>query len=239
MTDDSGNTGPARQKPPRAGQKGKRSWPYLVLTPSGLRWVRWNNVPYHPRRVVFMTSPKAANSAVKLALLNTRDRKISDHEHLLTEVWSPAQVAVSGYRAVAIARNPYARAVSMWHSKVVRPGKSGLTRFRGITAGQGFLEFLRAAQGIGEYPEQHIRSQHVGMTHRGRFLPERIVKIEDPEGWASLQADYPELPDLPQRNVSDAPDWRTLCTGEARELILRRWGRDFEILGYDTAVPAP
>lgn len=222
------------KRPPRVGQTGKKSWPYVVLGPRGLSWVRWNNIPYHDRQVVLMTTPKAANSSVKFALLNAGDRKVEDGEHRLTEHWSPAQVAASGYRAIAIARNPFARAVSVWHSKVAKPGKSGLTRYRGISAGQGFLEFLRAVQPISKYGEQHVRPQFVGMMHRGRFLPEQIVKVEDPGGWQSIRDLYPELPMLPQRNVSGAPDWRELCHGEARDLILRRWSRDFEMFGYDT-----
>ena len=59
------------------------------------------------------------------------------------------------------------------------------------------MDFLRAAQKVGERGNRHIRSQWVGMFHRGRFLADRVIRLEDPTGWEDLRRDITELPELP------------------------------------------
>ncbi|MEM8657368.1 MAG: sulfotransferase family 2 domain-containing protein [Pseudomonadota bacterium] len=191
-------------------------------------------MPYHPARVVFLINPKCANSSIKFALLQAQNKEIRNGVHASSETWSPAQVAASGYRAIGLSRNPYARAVSIWNSKIAKPGKSGLTKYPGFAPGQSFVEFLRAANRTGEYGEQHLRSQWIGMYHGKRFLPDRVLKIEDPQAWEKVQAEVPGLPALANRNSSNAPDWQEMCQGEAKALIQKRWARDFEVFGYAT-----
>lgn len=221
-------------EPHRPVYRGRPSWlPPYTRAPGGWRRIGWNNVPYHDGRTVFLINPKCANSAIKSALLVAQGHD-GRQMHRNSTTWSPRQVADSGYRAIAVVRNPYARAVSIWQSKIMRGGRSGLTRFRGIEHGQSFLDFLRAVQHVGDYPEQHVRAQWVGMVHGRRFLPEQVFKLEDPGFWEEIRRNLPGLPPLVPRNESGAPAWQELCTGEARELILRRWGRDFDVFGYET-----
>jgi len=209
----------------------------LTIDAGRIRRVRWNAVPFHQRRAVFLITPKCGNSAVKYALLQAGGEKDPCAVHRRSETWSPAQVAQSGYSGIAVVRNPYSRAVSIWHDKVAQGGDGGLLKYPGIEVGQPFVDFLRAAQNVGERGNRHIRSQWVGMYHRGRFLADRLIRLEDPAGWEDLRVDITELPELPRRNASNAPDWREICRGEAQELILRRWGRDFDAFGYSRDLP--
>ncbi|MHA3980065.1 sulfotransferase family 2 domain-containing protein [Halovulum sp. GXIMD14794] len=209
----------------------------LTLDAGRIKRVQWNAVPYHKRRVVFLITPKCGNSAIKTALMQAQGEEDPRHVHKRTETWSPAEIAKSGYRGIAVVRNPYARAVSVWHEKIVRGSGGGVQKYAGVAFGQSFEEFLRAMQKVGERGNRHIRSQWVGMYHRGRFLADRVIRLEEPEGWEALRQDIPELPTLPVLNASNAPDWREVCRGEAQELILRRWGRDFDEFGYPRDLP--
>ncbi len=200
-----------------------RGWPYLV---------RWNNVPYHPKRTAFLLNGKCGNSSVKAALLEAQQLDAS-RPHRATEVWSPARVARSGYAAIGVVRNPYARAVSVWHQKLVKGGTSGLMRKADFRRGMDFVDFLRVVERMDDRLDTHIRSQWYTMMHRGRFLPDFWIRLEDQNGWDRVRERLPELPDLPRRNMSKAPDWEGLVQGEAGEIIRRRWRKDFEIFGYE------
>ncbi|WP_112320471.1 sulfotransferase family 2 domain-containing protein [Oceanibium sediminis] len=195
--------------------------------------VQWINVPYHEGRVVFMLNGKCGNSSVKTAVLKAEGHAEVARPHRMAETWSPARAARSGYRCIAVARNPYARAVSLWNQKIIGRGRSGLWRKGAFEKGMEFVPFLREVIKMGEHEDVHVRSQWIGMTHRGRFLPEHIHRIEEPECWAEVQALAPGLPDLEQRNASGAPPWEALCEGEAGALIRTRWARDFEVFGYE------
>lgn len=207
----------------------------MMIRLNGVRpyLVAWNNVPYHPARTVFLINAKCANTSVKRALLKALGEKKKLHRpHRMTATWSPGTVARSGYRSIAVVRNPYARAVSLWHQKIILRGRSGLLRKGDFRFDMDFTDFLREVEWMDELLDVHVRSQWIGMTHRGRFLADMVIRIEDPGGWARVREEIPEMPALPRRNTSNAPDWRDLCTGEAGEIIRRRWARDFELFGY-------
>ncbi|MEM8787252.1 MAG: sulfotransferase family 2 domain-containing protein [Pseudomonadota bacterium] len=195
--------------------------------------VRWNNVPYAPGRAAFLLNGKCGNTSVKTALLQAQNLP-EDRPHRVTDVWSPAQVAASGYRAIGVVRNPYARAVSIWHTKIVLQGSSTLFRKAAFVPEMPFLDFLRVLARMDDKADTHTRAQWFTMYHRRRFLPDLVVKIEEPKGWDQVRAWMPEIPALPHRNIRGTPDWQPLIEGEAGDLIRRRYARDFELFGYPT-----
>lgn len=156
--------------------------------------------------------------------------------HSRMERWTPKQVAESDYDAIAISRNPYARAVSCWWQKLgkLNPGISSLVE-NGYNTEMTFIDFLRLAVTQGdEGCDIHLMSQHFGMTWAGKFLPHAVYKLEDSQMWAKIQRRVSiGLPELQIVNASNPPDWKELCEGEAGRLVRQRWGRDFEVFGYD------
>lgn len=190
----------------------------------------WSNFPVHELRTVFMVAPKCGNTAVKKAIQAKYGPP--GKVHSIYERWSPGQVHASDYQRIAICRNPYARAVSCWWNKVQMGGKSGMAR-HGIRHGMSFEEFLKVAAMTrdGEC-DIHLSSQAHHMVFGARYLPHHTFRLEDPDMWNKVQA-LADLPNLEPHNVSNPPAWETLCHGEAARLIEARWGRDFEVFGYE------
>jgi hypothetical protein len=175
---------------------------------------------------------KCGNSSVKQAVLEAKGRPIQE-VHRATDSWSLHRIAHSDFRKIAVVRNPYARAVSIWTGKVQK-NKGGLMRKGGFSTDMSFVEFLRALQRMDDYADLHVRAQWKSMYWGRRFLPDMVIKLEEPSGWDRVRETVPGLPPLPRRNVSSKLDFREPCVGEARELVLRRYARDFEVFEYET-----
>ncbi len=196
-----------------------------------LGFARWINAPYEAERTIFLLSGKCGNSSVKAAVLKAKGAKV-EWIHQATEPWSLRRVARSDFRKIAVVRNPYARAVSVWTGKILRKPDAGLFRKGSFWPKMSFLEFLRALERLDDYADLHVRAQWKGMCWHGRFLPDRVVKLEDPNAWEEVREIVPRLPALPRLNASSDLDWRPLCEGEAGEIVRRRWARDFELFEY-------
>ncbi len=196
-----------------------------------LGFARWINAPYEAERTIFLLSGKCGNSSVKAAVMKAKGLKVIG-VHQNTQPWSLRQVARSNFLKIGVVRNPYARAVSIWTGKVRRRPDSGMMRKGNFQTDMSFLAFLRALERVDDYADLHFRAQWKGMYWRGAFLPDRIVRLEDPNSWKEVRKVVPKLPPLRHLNASSDLDWRPLCEGEAGEIIRRRWARDFEVFDY-------
>ncbi|MEM6441177.1 MAG: hypothetical protein AAF763_15950, partial [Pseudomonadota bacterium] len=195
-------------------------------------WVRWVTAPWPEAGVVFLLNGKCGNSSVRTGVLEARGLDVR-RPHKATEPWSLRRCAGSGLRLIGVCRNPYARAASLWNGKLRRRPEAGLRRKGGFRGDEGFVEFLRGLERMDDWADLHARAQWKGMVWGGRWLPERVVRLEDPAGWEALREALPGLGPLPVRNASGTEDWRVLCEGEAGEIVRRRWARDFEAFGYE------
>ena len=193
-------------------------------------WARWVTAPWPEAGVVFLLNGKCGNTSVRAAVLEARGLP-AGRPHQATDSWSLARCAASGFRLIGVCRNPYARAASRWHEKLRRP-EAGLRAKGGFRGDEGFVEFLRGVERMDDWADLHARAQWKGMAWGGRGLPERVLRLEDPEGWEALREAFPGLGALPVRNASGTEDWRALCEGEAGEIVRRRWALDFEAFGY-------
>lgn len=192
---------------------------------------RWTHTPVHADRVVFMLSAKCGCSSVKRAVQAKYGAR--GNPHTTMERWTAQQVAESDYLRIAICRNPYARAVSLWWEKSHHKADRNRSFYAntGLAKGLEFLPFLRAIADLPDDADIHIRPQWQQMTHNGEYLPHHTFRLEDPDMWRKVQALVP-MPDLGTHNASRSPDWRVMCVGEAARIIETRWARDFEVFGY-------
>ena len=142
-------------------------------------------------------------------------------------------------------RNPLARLYSCYRDKVVnaeqRRETCTLAPF-GIRFGIDFDTFIRRVAEIpDEQADQHFRSQHCFIIHRGQPLADFIGHVESfAEDWSSLQERF-NLPDIGRnRRLSGPPTALTTLpvSRSTAEVAVERYRQDIELFGYQKEIEA-
>jgi hypothetical protein len=106
-------------------------------------------------------------------------------------------------------------------------------------SGMDFTAFAEAVCGIPDaLAEDHFRSQHTFITHRGQVFTNRIGKLEDIEQeWTYLCANMNIDNELQNINVSSNSGtkrtYKEYYSDELRDKVAQRYQKDIEMFGYD------
>ena len=155
------------------------------------------------------------------------------------------------YLKFAIVRNPWDRLVSCYKNKILSAGdtndfyENGVHRALIKNYGDIFyssMTFDDFAAAVCDIPdkiaEDHFRSQHPFVTHRGHLMVDRIGKLENiEEEWAYICANINIDNKLENINVSSNSGmkraYKDYYTDEVREKVAERYQKDIEMFGYD------
>jgi hypothetical protein len=214
--------------------------------------MEWSITVWDEPRLVYVAVPKAANTAVKAALLTSYVRKQkwrNPHAASMPYVEATKAELFDRYRdhlTFTIVREPFDRFVSFWADKIAGSGWYSALGRQGFTPGMGFEAAAIVAAGLpDETTDPHLRSQSERLTHAdGSIVAQLVLRFED------LLADWEAL-----RRIAAARSTTPLASIEARrqsvhlrpdhyftpraeEAICERYRADFELLGYPTALGA-
>ena len=138
------------------------------------------------------------------------------------------------FEYVALARNPFDRLVSCWGDKIANEVNNTTWAKRysqpvPVKHGASFEEFARLVwRQPDDHSDRHYRSQTAQLTLDGKFLPTKIVKLEEldlvPEGCLLRQ--------LPHEHKSERRDWRFYYTDDLHDLVARRYQEDLKQFSY-------
>lgn len=119
------------------------------------------------------------------------------------------------YRVLVIARNPFARALSLWRHAL----------YEDMT-GVSFAEFLERCV---DHPDPFYSRRQVDYLNAGDIVTARIETLT-----YDLAAffDNWDLPPVPHLNATDSRAFRGLYTPEAIAFVRDRYREDFERFGY-------
>ena len=208
-----------------------------------------NNPVLHRHKLAFFCMPKCANSSVKQSIRVTLrpdifklDRK-SEIRNLIKKHGEPFdyedQYQIDKYKdylKIGIIRNPFERTISTWAHKINnRPQWPNL----GFWPNMAFEEYVKHISTIPDSKADiHFKSQTSLIAIENRIVPENIFLFEDfPGCWKEIQKMVfawcgLKLPDMPHYNQSKKtrPDLNKMP--ELKNLIIERYKKDFELLGY-------
>ena len=199
------------------------------------------NIALESPRVIFMLTPKAANTSVVQAVGDALG--IPGRADLALPTVDKAEAVRRksyGWLVVAFVRHPVDRLISCWRDKVSEPGRFHEPFLRkygtAVRPGMPFGDFAEMVCATpDEEADQHFRSQ----AHELMIGPEAafgdLVRFEDlAQGWNRVCREIARrglvLGVLPHANRSRAK--RPAVPGPLREKIMRRYQQDYSVFNY-------
>lgn len=153
---------------------------------------------------------------------------------------------IRGYWGFAIVRNPYDRLVSCYSEKirddapealVVNGVSKALCKYRVFRRGMSFKEFANEIVKINDvWADPHFRSQSSFIyTWMGKQRVDYIGHIETIKDDLLIISKKLNVPpfNIPHLLKSDRKEWQSYYTPALKELVYKRYKKDFDLLGYD------
>ena len=185
--------------------------------------------------LVFFTVPKVAGTTLKLALAEAIGKPATKETcHNMWKTVEPGDVPAN-YQTIALVRDPIERALSCHRQKVIGTGRSSLESKHGIKRGMSLAEFASIVASVPDTKaDLHIRSQHYGMMHDGKLVPDHVFRFENLAAswdgvWALIGVPAPELR---WENKGPSVQYTQAELDEALPLLRERYAVDIGALGY-------
>lgn len=200
-----------------------------------------NNIIDIPTKTAWLCVPKAANGAVKRALLEWNrivppNDQYGLHNHPSFRFASTEAIAYqfSHYERIAFCRNPWDRLVSCWNDTCHREGFWESIPMWKMRTGMSFEEFLFVACNQKDHEQNiHYRSLSALMCWNEKPAFDLLVKFERlDDGWRKVQKKYPTLPSLTRTNVTQHKPWQEYYTKKMFADVAYRYAADIIRFGY-------
>ena len=200
----------------------------------------------HRYKFVYIGIPKVATRSFKTHFQDIHREKYGTEIRETKTGFKKALEEYPDYFRFSFVRNPWARTLSCYNSKIGHEDLSLLKRARILSfykdlepgmSFRAFAEWLNGEEGRDECADRHWMSQHRFLYRDdGAELCRFVGRYEN------LQADLDKVMEMigaPKAElsregwVSDAQAYRDHYDGTAQNLIARRYARDIELFGYE------
>ena len=154
--------------------------------------------------------------------------------------------ALRDYHKLVFVRNPWARVVSVYNSKICAAHPSYVAsiflRYRGLRHRMPFEQFVSwlctSEEGADDAADRHWISQHRFFQVSGQCLVDHIAKVEAmDEEWRllgeRLGIDLPSLGNHSLKTSAGGLEYRSYYTDRTADLVAQRYATDIELCNYE------
>lgn len=166
-----------------------------------------NNIIVPGHDLIFMCIPKAANTSIKVAIMDALG--MTGNPHSVFRACTKQEAQKTSAFKIAFVRNPIARLRSCYIDKVINNNFPAFKRC-GIDHRIEFEEFVDIVCCLpDDKSDQHFRSQHYELYENGECVPDFVGKVErisrDWEAVKKICSGYGlNLPDLKTKNATNS-----------------------------------
>lgn len=214
---------------------------------------------HEKKKIVYISVPKVACTAIKLALFGDAHRESSEHREYMNIHRFAARYCshtppknIDAYKLIAFVRNPVSRLISCYNDKVkkleqhsghyyfdTRYNKVLIRRLYGdfFSPGMSFEAFINLVCKIPDYvADGHFKSQYSILAPRGMLLTDTVGKFETMEkDWNAIATQF-DIPTLQVRNpvsqkIHEIRD--NQISPELKTKIHQRFNKDFSEFNYN------
>jgi hypothetical protein len=153
--------------------------------------------------------------------------------------------SLKDYYSFSFVRNPWARVVSVYKSKICHPNISAVRtyfiRYKDLHYRMPFSDFVEwlccSEEGRDEFADRHWISQYYFLYSGPNQLVDYIAYFEDLScEWQSIcekiGVNHFELENYSRKTSSDLKSYRTFYNERTANLVAERYARDIELFGY-------
>lgn len=201
----------------------------------------------HARKFLFIGVPKVCTqSFLRRFFFDSQTRKNLKIEWIEggQNITGAALSRYKDYYKFSFVRNPWARALSCYNSKINRATIDKKARIHALYKGlneymnfEDFCAWLNTPEGGDEIADRHWLSQYQFLYDaQGRICCDFLGRLENFEQDFYTLAQKLDLPFNRLENtgrITNATNYRGFYTDQSRSLIARRYARDIDLFGYE------
>ena len=198
----------------------------------------------HRYKFFYIGIPKIATRSFQDFFIKTHAKEYDIEFYETAAGFLKAKEQYPDYFTFSFVRNPWARIVSTYNSKIAEPSLNKRARImsfhRTLEPGMSFDDFvwwLCGEHGRDDCADRHWLSQHVFLEDaQGQPLYNSVGQFETLEADLNAVCEQISMPSiaLPHKGwISENNDYRSYYTDETRDAIVQRYARDIELFGYE------
>ena len=198
----------------------------------------------HKYKFIYIGIPKTATRSMRDAFHGDNASRYGTEIYETRPAFFKALEDYPDYYKFSFVRNPYARVLSCYNSKIGHKDLSLLKRarilsfYKGLEAGMRFEDFakwLNTEEGQDQCADRHWMSQNRFLYMDGQSICDFIGKYENLEQDLETLAGKIGItpPTLSKGGwISGASNYHDIYDDQTRDLIAKRYARDIELFNY-------